>query len=104
MPNKVVDKYGPPAPQPSENVAERLSDETKKQAHEQAQAIAKNVEMADASKDEPGQLASPTTPGHLGTDGKWDRTNPVAEKYAAPSRDDAAQKTAELERNEPERD
>jgi len=104
MPNKVVDKYGPPAPQPSENVAERLSDETKKQAHEQAQAIAKNVEMADASKDEPGQLPSPTTPGHMGTDGKWERTNPVVEKYAAPARDDAAQKTPELERNDPERD
>ncbi|UCF47694.1 MAG: hypothetical protein JSU89_11040 [Myxococcales bacterium] len=104
MPNKVVDKYGPPAPQPSENVADRLTEETRKQAHEQGQAIAKNVEMADASKDEPGRLASPTTPGHMGTDGKWERTNPVAEKYAAPSRDDAAEKTAERERNEPERD
>ena len=70
MPNKIVDKYGPPAPQPSENVAERLTEETKKQAHEQGQAIAKNVEMADASQDEPGRLASPTTPGHMGKIGR----------------------------------
>jgi hypothetical protein len=89
-----------------EETAERLPADVKQQAQDVGKSLeGMGVKQPEASREATGEMASPTTPGQLGTDGQYDRVNPVAEKYAgAPPREQEAEKAREAEREQPERE